>query len=221
MTRTEILTRYRRLRQISKELHQDVLDIIAPDVELEWAKRLDLARGRTLLTESENEFVLVEDLEIYVARPGRSHPLDRYARAAGLAPGSDRAIVHEAMRHARFSLWRVERHHKTEGLILRDLLRDEETWLADEALAKGARPGMEMAVRLLKPDQFAMTARVVVPLMPELMTRAELMEEVFIRAPALKRLQPGELASDPRFAVGVYREAVAAGVMDFIRFERK
>jgi hypothetical protein len=80
---------------------------------------------------------------------------------------------------------------------------------------------MEMAVRLLKPDQFAMTARVVVPLMPELMTRAELMEEVFIKAPALKRLQPGELASDPRFAVGVYREAVAAGVMDFIRFERK
>jgi hypothetical protein len=65
--------------------------------------------------------VLVEDLEIYVARPGRSHPLDRYARAAGLAPGSDRAIVHEAMRHARFSLWRVERHHKTEGLILRDV----------------------------------------------------------------------------------------------------
>ena len=30
MTRTEILTRYRRLRQISKELHQAVLDVVAP-----------------------------------------------------------------------------------------------------------------------------------------------------------------------------------------------
>jgi hypothetical protein len=32
MTRSEILSRYRRLRQISKEQHQAVLDIIAPDV---------------------------------------------------------------------------------------------------------------------------------------------------------------------------------------------
>jgi hypothetical protein len=221
MTRTEILTRYRRLRQISKELHQAVLDIIAPDVELEWAKRLDLAQGKTLVSDSENDFALVEEMAIYGARLGRSHPLDRYARAAGFAPGSDRAIVLEAMRPARFSLWRIERHHETEGLILRDLLRDEETWLVDEAMAKNARPGMEMAGRLLKPDQFAMTARVVVPIIANLITLPELMEEVFTRAPALRRLQPNDLASDPRFAIGVYRAAAAAGVMDFIRFQRK
>jgi hypothetical protein len=38
MTRTEILTRDRRLRQISTQHHQAVLDIIAPDVVLDWAK---------------------------------------------------------------------------------------------------------------------------------------------------------------------------------------
>ena len=45
MTRSEILSRYRRLRQISKEQHEAVLDIIAPDVVLDWAKRIDLTQG--------------------------------------------------------------------------------------------------------------------------------------------------------------------------------
>jgi len=221
MTRSESLSRYRRLRQISKEQHEAVLDIIAPDVVLDWAKRIDLTQGKTVVSDSEYEIALAEDLAIYLPRLGRSHPLDRYARAAGFVPGSDEAIVLEAMRHARFSLWRIERHHETTGLILRDLLREEEIWLIDEAMAKNARPGREMAARLVQPDRFAMTARVIVPINPVLMTRPELMEEVFIRAPALRSLQGKALAGDPRFAIGVYRAAVATGAMDFVRFKRK
>ena len=221
MTRAEILTRYRRLRQISKEHHQAVLDIIAPDVVLDWARRLDLTQGKTVVSDSEYEIGLAEDLAIYVARLGRSHPLDRYARAAGFAPGSDEAIVLEAMRHARFSLWRIERRHQTTGLILRDLLRDEETWLIDEAMAKNAPQGVEMAARLLQPDDFAMTARLIVPIIPDLMTIPELMEEVFTRMPALRRIRGDVLARDPRFAIGTYRAAVATGAMDFVRFKRK
>ena len=107
MTRTEILTRYRRLRQISKEHHQGVMDIIAPDVMLNWAKRLGLTQGKNVVLESEYEIILAEDLATYLPRPGRSHPLDRYARATQFAPGSDEAIVLEAMRHPHFSLWRA------------------------------------------------------------------------------------------------------------------
>jgi len=221
MTRAEILTRYRRLRQISKEHHEAVLDIIAPDVVLDWARRLDLTQGKTVVSDSEYEIGLAEDLAIYVARLGRSHPLDRYARAAGFAPGSDEAIVLEAMRRARFSLWRIERRHPTTGLILRDLLRDEETWLVDEAMAKNAPQGVEMAARLLQPDDFAMTARLIVPIIPDLMTTPELMEEVFTRLPALRRIRGDVLARDPRFAIGIYRAAVATGAMDFVRFKRK
>jgi hypothetical protein len=221
MTRSEILSRYRRLRQISKQQHQAVLDIIAPDVLLDWAKRIDLTQGKTMVSDSAYEIALAEDLAIYLPRLGRSHPLDRYAWAARFTPGSDEAIVLAAMRHARFSLWRVERHHETTGLILRDLLREEEVWLIDEAMASNARPEQEMAARLVEPDRFAMTARVIVPIIPNVMTRPELMEEVFIRAPALRSLQGKALAEDPRFAIGIYRAAVATGVMDFVRFKQK
>jgi len=221
MPRSEILARYRRLRQISKEQHEAVLDIIAPSVLLDWARRLDLTKGKAIVLENDNEMTLPEDLAIYLPRPGRSHPLDRYARVARFAPGSDEAIVLAAMHRARFSLWRVERRHPTTGLILRDLLRGEETWLVDEAMEKNAPPGVEMAARLLQPESFAMTARIIVPLLPDLMALPEVMEEVFTRAPALRRLRGDALAGDPRFAIGFYRAAVAAGAMDRVLFQRK
>lgn len=214
MTRIEILTRYRRLRQISKELHQAVLDVVAPKVVLDWAKRLGLARGRTVLPESEQEMILAEDLALYLARPGRSHPIERYARAARLLPGSDEAIVLEAMHLAQFSLWRIERRHEITGLVLRDLLRGEDIWLVDEALERSARPGLEMAARLLKPEGFAMTARIVVPVTPDLVA------EAFARAPALRRVQGDGLTRDPHFVIDIYRAAVVTGAMDAVRFKR-
>jgi hypothetical protein len=215
MPRSEILARYRRLRQVSKRQHEAVLDIIAPSVLLDWAKRLDMTEGKAVVLGNDNEMTLPEDLAIYLPRPGRSHPLERYNRVARFAPGSDEAIVLAAMRRARFSVWRIERRHPTTGLILRDLLR------GDEAMENNAPPGMEMAARLLQPESFAMTARIIVPLLPDLMTLPEVMEEVFTRAPALRRLRGDALARDPRFAIGFYRAAVAAGAMDRVIFQRK
>ena len=214
MTRTEILTCYRRLRQVSKKHHHDVLRIIAPDVVLDWAKRIGLMQGKTLILESQHEMTLAEDLATYLPRLGHPYPLDRYARTARFAPGSDEAIVLEAMRHAPFSLWRVERRHATAGLILRDMLRGEEVWLVDETLEKDPPLRLELAGRLLMLENFAMTARILVPV------SMDLMKETFTRAPALRRHQGGALAQDPRFAIGIYRVAVAQGVMDSVRLMR-
>ena len=221
VSRSAVLARYRHLRQVSKEQHEAVLDITAADVLLDWARRLGLTEGKAVVLENDNEMTMPEDLAIYLPRLGRSHPLHRYARVARLAPGSDEAIVLAAMRQARFSLWRVERRHPTTGLILRDLLRDEETWLVDEAMEKNAPPGVEMAARLLQPESFAMTARIIVPILPDLMTLPDLMEDVFARAPGLRRLQGDALAKDPRFAIGIYRTAVATGTMERVRFKHE
>ena len=183
MTRTEILTRYRQLRQISKEHHRSVLDIIAPDVVLDWARRLGLtaANGDT---RKRNEMTLPEDLATYLPRPGRSHPLDRYARAARFAPGSDEAIVLEAMHHACFSLWRVERRHPIAGLVLRDLLRGGEIRLVDEAMEKNTPLGVDMAARLLRLERLRNDRPHHRAALPDLMTFPEQMAEVFARAPA-------------------------------------
>src|SRR3954468_6382541 len=211
-----------RLWPLSPELHTSDCSFACPGSST-WVDKvpsrdtpsLDLADRRGGVAPDNPQVAL------YLPRPGRSHPLDRYARVARVAPGSDEAIVLAAMRRARFSLWRIEQRHPTTGLILRDLMRGEETWLVDETMEKNAPPGMEMAARLLQPEGFAMTARIIVPLLPDLMTLPELMAEVFTRAPALRHLQGDTLAKDARFAIGIYRAAVATGAMGRVRLQRK
>jgi hypothetical protein len=84
---------------------------------MDYAKRLGLTRGKVVVLDRTEDMTLAVDLAIYLAKPGRSHPLDRYAGAAQFRPGSDEATVLEAMRHARFSIWRVERLHEIAGLV--------------------------------------------------------------------------------------------------------
>ena len=111
----------------------------------------------------------------------------------------------EAMRRARFSVWRVERRHETADLILRDLLRGEETWLVDETMENNPPLGVEIAGRLMRPEGFAMTARIVVPV------NLDLLKEVFDRTPAVRRADRDLLAEDPRFAIGFIGSSGAGG----------
>src|SRR4051794_2732447 len=121
MTRDEILQRYRHLRAISIGHHSGAMAFVSKQALLEHAKRLGLATGGMLVAESEAEMTLVFDLALYISKERRSRALDRYARATPLPPGSDAARMLEAMRHARFSVWRITQRHETAGLIITDV----------------------------------------------------------------------------------------------------
>ena len=104
MSREEVLARYRHLRAISTRHHTEALRFLSRPALLEQARQLGLTAGEMLVAESMDEFTLVVDLAIHASRPGRSRAIDRYAGAARLRPGSDEALVLEAMRRARFSV---------------------------------------------------------------------------------------------------------------------
>jgi hypothetical protein len=213
MPQRDILERYRHLRGITTRHHSAALARLAGPTLLEQAKHLGLAYGRTLITESEEEMTLIFDLAVHTAKPGRSRAIDRYAKATALSPGSDEAKVLEAIRQARFSLWRIESRDETAGLVVKDVLRDNETWLVDESLADSAEPGLTFAARLCWPAAFAMTCGAVVPV------DAELMEEaLFDNMTLLHHTEPEQLANDPRFAAAIYRSALSAGIMDHVVF---
>jgi len=116
MTRKDILARYRHLRAIAMRHNSAALGFVSRQVVLENAKRLGLAEGRMLVAGSEEEMTLVFDLALHAAKEARSRALDRYARATPLPPGSDEVHMLDAMRHARFSIWRIERRHEAVGL---------------------------------------------------------------------------------------------------------
>ena len=212
MSREEVLTRYRRLREISKRHQTEAVRYVPHSALLDQARRIGLAVGKTLVAESMDELTLAFDLALYTAPPGRSRGIERYARSAAVAAGSDDEVVLEAMRQARFSVWQVERRHEAVGLVVQDLMRENSLWLVDESLEQTAPEGMSVAMRVIMPEAFAMTCGVIVPV------DAMLLDEVFEEVLGRIRGEADAIANDRRFATTIYRMAVLEGLMDQVGF---
>ena len=212
-TRGEVLARYRRLREISKQHHAKAMKLVSRDVMLRNARRLGLAQGTLLILDDMEDMNLVFDVSIHTAEPGRSRAIDRCARSAKLPPGSDEALVLDAMCRARFSLIEIERRHRSAGLIAKDRIRGTECWLVDEGLESSVPDGFLLATRLFTPDSFSMTAGVFVPV------TSGLLRDVIAAVPQLHRKTPQESIDDRRFAEAFYRMAVAEGLTAQVRYQ--
>jgi hypothetical protein len=211
-SRSEVLARYRHLREIGKRHHSDVLKFLTPDAILRGARRLGLARGRTFILDSMDELTLAFDMAIYTGPADRSRAIDRYARSAKLVPGSDEDLMLAAMCDARCAIVVVERQHPSAGLIVRDMFRNTDLWLVDEGLEMSMPEGCMIATRYYVPVQFAMTAGVIVPVDPDLL------EDAIMLAPHLLRKSQLEAIDDRRFAEAIYRTALADGVMEKVTY---
>lgn len=212
--RHEVLARYRRFREISRRHHREILALISSDTLLRQARRLGLARGKTLILDHMDELNYAYDLAVHTASPQRSRAIDRYARSARLAAGSDEALVLEAMRAARFSILAIERRHETAGLIATDLLRRTEVWLVDIGLESSMSEGDIIATRLYTPERFSMTAGVNVPF------DVDLIHDIAAELP--RHLGDGvvdTLTDNRYFAEAIYRVALANGIMDRVRYQ--
>lgn len=211
-SRGEVLRRYRHLRAIGTRHHSAALKFLTRAAILEPARRLGLAAGQMLIAASEEELTLVFDLAIYTAKEGRSRAIDRYAKTAQPSSSSDELLMLDAMRHARFSIWRVECRHDAAGLIVTDALRRADAWLVDEGLEASAQNGMCFASRLCEADGFAITSGVIVPV------DGHMTEGVLTDALACRHPDPERVGDDPRFATAIYRAALDSGIMEHVAF---
>jgi hypothetical protein len=212
-SRAEIIDRYRKFRAISRTHNSCALKCMSSEAFMEQARRLGIVRGRTLILDSEDELALVHDLALYGRQGGRKRPLDRYASSQRLSSDSDEARVLDAMLSARFVLIRLERRHPEAGLIVTDLLRDEEFWLVDEGMEASMPVGFKIATRLFSPEDFHMAAGAFVPL------EGVILMSALARRPLLSRMNVDEAGQDRRFAEAIYREAIDAGAMERVRFQ--
>ena len=163
-SRAEIIDRYRKFRAINRTHNNGALKFMSSEALMELARRLGILRGRKLILGSEDELALVNDLAFYGRQGGRKRPLDRYASSQRLSSDSDEARVLDAMLAARFVLIRFERRHPEAGLIVTDLLSDEEFWLVDEGMEASMPVGFKIATRVFSPEDFHMAAGAFVPL---------------------------------------------------------
>ena len=103
-SRGDVLARYRHMREISKRHNSNAMNFLSKDAIMHHARRLGLADGKTFVLDSMDELTLAFDLAIHTAAVGGSRAIDRYARSAPFATGSDEALVLEAMCNARFAV---------------------------------------------------------------------------------------------------------------------
>ena len=214
-SRERMLARYRQLRDVSKQLHSDILKLVSADAMLHQARRLGVARGKTLILDNMHEMNYVFDLAVYTAPAGRSRAIDRYARSAQFAAGSDEALVLEAMGAARFAILAIERRHETVGLIATDVLRRTKIWLVDLGLESSIPDGALIASRIYCPERFSMTAGANVPFDdPGILGKlqAELPRNLVDRGLPT-------VIDDRRFAEATYRIALADGATDRIAYQ--
>ena len=205
-TRDDLLARYLHLREISKGLHEEVLNCVSGDALLSCARRLGLAQGKTLLLEDMDEMYYVYDLAIYTAPPDRSRAIDRYAKSAKFDAQSDERLMVEAMQASQFAILLIERRHDVAGLIATDVVRNSKVWLLDVGLESSMDDGELIATRLL-------TRGVNIPF------EIEMLEPVCALLP--QRMANDKLtriADDRRFAEAVYKVGLADGVMDHLTY---
>lgn len=206
--RAEVLTRYRGLRELSRNHGNAMISGLPKKTLLYWGGRIGLARGKAFVAASIEEMTLVVDLALYSTRPGRISHVERYGKTLELATGSEDDLTLDAMCRSRFSLFLVKRRHLAAGLILEDLLRQEEIWLMDEGFEQTIPDSAIFASRLTRPDAFHMTTGAPIPM------TLDALEDIAAVLPSLDA--PLADGANVRFIETVYRTAVTHGLMDAV-----
>ena len=178
---------------------------------LHWGKRIGLVRRKTFIASTMEEMTLGIDLAVYSTRSGKISPVERYRRSSKFAVGSEDDLMLDAMCRSRFSLFLVKRRHSATGLILEDLLRQEEVWLMDEGLEQSAPDGTVFASRVTRPDAFHMTTGAPFP-----MTRDAIDDVAAVFPSPDASLADG---ADVKFVETVYRSAIDHRLMDAMVIE--
>jgi hypothetical protein len=211
-SRADILSRYRRYRDLRMEIQTAALENIPHSSFLAHAKRIGLSDGKVLFTDDTVELSLAFDLAVYTASAGRTRAIDRCVRRRA-APKPDEALVLEALQASRFSIFRTIGRCEPAGVLLEDLMRGGEIALLDEGLEKSAEPGAVFAMRVAPIEEFVITCGAIVPINPATM---EDCFNVLIRAASKAEL--AALADHRRFAASIYELAIELGLMSFVAY---
>ncbi len=165
-----LLADYRRLREVSRALHNRLIKQLPKAVLTASAERLGLlspAPGRhgedALLLEDEYEISVLMDYCLYHGRRDGRTVIDQALAETPPSEGSDELLLLQAMLEARFSVFAVEAATPGVGVQVRDLLRDEPLFLVDIGFSQTASPGLVLAGNVISLPALSMTTGAMLP----------------------------------------------------------
>lgn len=208
MERQDILSRYRQLRDICNQMKDDASKHLPEAAVLRLAKRIGMAKGRTLFCQTDNEYQLLTDLALFMpSANGGPSALQRYARSVAPVPGSREAAMLRAMLTSRLSVWAPDRRHDIAGLVFIDVLTTEEIWVVDMNLEASFREGLVFAGRIAQPAEFAMTFGMLAPI-----RFTEMLELIEMG----HHERPEDGGPEAAFGLAICAAALRTGAMDYM-----
>lgn len=157
------LERYKRFRQLGRELNLTLIKQLPPPALPESGKKLGLSKAGTLIINQDDEIAIAYDYCLHHYRRAGKNTIERNLETSPPAEDSDEMTYLKAMAGSRFSLFRVEDILPHRGARLMDLVTNEPVELLDIGLSSAGIPGVIVTGRLLNFDGFNMSSGTLIP----------------------------------------------------------
>jgi hypothetical protein len=169
---TNLLARYRHLREIGLKLNTLLVKTLSESELDEGGKKLGiLKKKKVLVMDSEDVLSVLMDYCLHDVRRDGKTAVERFLTESPPAPGSEDMLFLEAKRQSRFSLFAVESAEPGVGVHVRDLLLDEPLFLVDIGFSRSMSIGMVLASRIMTMEGMTMTTGAALPV--GVLSRAE------------------------------------------------
>ena len=217
----ELLSRYKRLREVGRNLNSHLVTLVPKAALLECGKKLGLVQGKTLALDNEEELSILFDYCLYNYRRGGKNIIERYLETSPTLATEDEMILLKAKLNSYYSLFSVEEVHQGRGATLRDILRDKTLLLMDLGIGTSAIPGMLFAGRVIPLADFHMTTGTFIPVSDKRLVEKAIM-------PIVKKfLRHGKPTDDSIFSPGqkaalvaqIIRVLLRAGSLDRMMYQ--
>jgi hypothetical protein len=155
---------YRKFRALGRSFNPGLIRQLPPAALPESAKKLGLYKAGTLILNQDDEIAVAYDYCLHHHRRVGKNLIDRTLENAPPPADSDEWAYLRALSEARFSVFRIEEILPRRGARLADLVTGESFAIMDLGLASTGMPGTLVAGRLLRFENFAMSAGTLIPM---------------------------------------------------------
>lgn len=162
----ELLTRYRRMREVRLHLNNFLVGTIPKKTLHECGRKLGFLRRGTLVFDSEDEMAVLMDYCLYHPGPGGGTLVTTFLEKSPPPADSEEMVALQAMTHAYYSLFQITDVKRGVGVSVQDLLRDETGFIVDIGFGNTARRHLMLASRIIRMEGFLMTGGAALPVDP-------------------------------------------------------
>jgi len=171
---SKLVSRYKKFREITRELHSILTKQVTKKTLEECGRRLGIMVRGTFVFRDMDEGAVLMDYCIYEYRQDGTNVVSRYLVESPPVLDSDEYVVLKAMSESFYTLVQVERVLPGVGAEVDDLLGDRKFLIIDMGLGATAVKGLIIATRVLLFEDFTMTSGA--PLVVEPKTLAEIFD---------------------------------------------